>query len=91
MKTSSEATSASKNKKHLLSQEVLGLEKESLNQRPKKKKRSNIQFHQGDQVSHPKFGQGVITHISGDVVSVDFGEEHGTKRIKANFLEGISS
>ncbi len=46
-------------------------------------------FHKGDRVQHPKFGQGIITHISGDIISVDFGESYGTKRIKANFLEGV--
>ena len=69
------------------------MEEPSIAKRSKKKSQSTKKskaFHKGGKVQHPKFGKGIITHISGDIVSVDFGESYGIKRIKANFLEESS-
>ncbi len=50
--------------------------------------KSNKTIRAGSEVTHPKFGKGVVLATSGDVITVVF-EESGTRKIYRKFLELI--
>ncbi len=49
------------------------------------KKKTSAKWTKGDHVTHPKFGEGVVTACDSNIVSIAFPYPHGVKKIAAGF------